>query len=105
MSEAPSAPASPPRPTIHEAERASGPSGAVLWSAKIDFAAAVARRKASEDVVIRGNDTDANRAVALAVESAVGPCKRAAPHKQSAGPLALSHFQQASPPPDGHTFY
>jgi hypothetical protein len=44
-------PAPPPGPTIDEAERAPGPSGAVLRGAEVDFAAAVARRRAGEDVV------------------------------------------------------
>ncbi len=94
-----------PAPTIHEAERASGASGAVLWGAEIDLAAAVARRQANEDVVVRGGDLDANRALAQAIEAAVGRYMRGPPHKRSAGPLALPHFQQVTPPPDGHTFY
>jgi hypothetical protein len=95
----------PPPPTIHEAERASGASGAVLWGTEIDFASAVNRRRANEDVVVRGDDLSANRTLAQAIEAAVGPYMRGPPHKQSAGPLALPHFQQATPPPDGHTFY
>src|SRR6185369_2413404 len=99
------APEPPPVPTIHEAERASGPSGAVLWGAEIDFAAAVARRQAGVDVVVRGDDIDVNRRLALQIESAVGPALRGVPHRFTAGPLALPHFQQVTPPPDGHTFY
>jgi hypothetical protein len=99
------APPPPPAPTIHEAERASGPSGAVLWGAEIDIATAVARRQIGLDVVVRGNNLEANRRLALQIESAVGPAKRGVPHKLSAGPLALPHFQQVSPPPGGHTFY
>src|SRR6185503_19119228 len=91
-------------PTIHEAERASGASGAVLWGPELDFAAAVARRKASEDVVVRSDDTDANRRLARAIETAAGPPTRPQfPHRR-AGPLALPHFQQQLPPPEGHTF-
>ena len=107
MSPAPSPPSVPslPAPTIHEAERASGASGAVLWGAVIDFAAAVARRQRNEDVVVRGDDLGANRALAQAIEGAAGPYMRGPPHKRSAGPLALPHFQQVTPPPDGHTFY
>jgi hypothetical protein len=91
--------------TIHEAERAPGPSGAVLWGAAIDFDGAVARRKLGQDVVVRGNDVEVNRRLALKIESAVGPAKRAAPHSLLAGPLALPHFQQVTAPPTGHTFY
>jgi len=95
----------PSLPTIHEAERAPGASGAVWWGTEIDFATAVARRQVGQDVVVCGDDLRANRAAALAIESAVGPAVRGQPHKQSAGPLALPHFQQATPPPGGHTFY
>jgi hypothetical protein len=95
----------PLAPTIHEAERASGPSGAVLWGTELDFAAAVTRRRGGLDVVVRGDDLSANRRLALLIESAVGPAKRGAPHKVSAGPHALPHFQQVTPPPDGHCFY
>jgi hypothetical protein len=94
-----------PPPTIHEAERASGPSGAVLWGAEIDLAAAAARRRAALDVVVRGDDTSANRRLAWQIESAAGPASRGVPHKGSAGPLALPHFQQVTPPPTGHRFY
>jgi hypothetical protein len=95
---------SPPAPTIHEAELASGPSGAVEYAAEIDFAAAVARRMAGSNVVVRGEDVDANRRLASAIESAVGVCIRGDPHP-GAGPPALPHYQPQSRPPDGHTFY
>jgi len=93
-----------PSPTIHEAERASGPSGAILSGAVIDFNAAVARRQAGLDVVVWGGDAAANRRLAGAIEAAVGACQRSDPHRR-AGPLALPHFQQDAPPPEGHTFY
>src|SRR5262249_11175468 len=93
-----------PPPTIHEAELASGPSGAVLRGAEIDFDAAVARRKTGADVVVCGNDIDANRSLARRIESAVGPCRRSDP-QQKAGPQALPHYQPDPRPPDGHTFY
>ena len=57
-------PPSPPAPTIHEAELASGPSGAVEYAAEIDFDAAATRRKAGGNVVVRGTDVDANRRLA-----------------------------------------
>lgn len=94
----------PPAPTIHEAERASGPSGGVLYGAEIDQDTAVVRRQGGLDVVVRGDDTSANRRLAGAIEGAVGPCRRNDPHRR-AGPLALPHFQQDRPPPEGHTFY
>lgn len=94
----------PQSPTIHEAERGSGPSGAVLGGAIIDLDAAVARRQAGLDVVVCGADVAANRRLAGAIEATVGACQRSDPHRR-AGPLALPHFQQDEPPPDGHTFY
>jgi len=94
-----------PTPTIHVAERASGPSGAILYGLEVDFNVAVARRQGGLDVVVRGDDTDANRRLAERIEAAVGPAPmRQAPHRR-AGPLALPHCQQAIPPPEGHTFY
>jgi hypothetical protein len=90
---------------IHEAERESGPSGAVLRGPIIDMAAAVTRRRAGEDVVVCGSDTDANRRLAYQLEAAVGPTTRPeAPHKK-AGPMALPHFHQSNRSPKGHTFY
>ncbi len=98
-------PPSRPPPTIHEAERDSGPSGAVLYGAELDLPAAVARRQGGLDVVVRGDDTDANRRLAQAIEAAVGSIPiRQTPHRR-AGPLALPHCQQDAPPPEGHTFY
>jgi len=55
-------------------------------------------------VVVCGEDVAANRRLAGLVEAAVGTCLRSDPHRR-AGPLALPHFQQDQPPPDGHTFY
>jgi hypothetical protein len=95
----------PPPPTIHEAERAPGASGAILRGPEIDFAAAVARRRAGKDVVVCGDDIDRNRRQALAIESAVGPCQRADPHLRHAGPLALPHYEPDPKARSGHTFY
>jgi hypothetical protein len=97
--------APPPVPTVHEAERASGPSGLILYGGELTIAAAVARRKNGLDVVVRGDDTDANRRLAENIETKVGPTPvRQAPHRR-AGPLALPHCQQEVQPPEGHTFY
>jgi hypothetical protein len=78
--------------------------GAVVSGVLIDFDTAVARRQSGLDVVVCGSDTASNRRLAGAVEAAVGACFRSDPHRR-AGPLALPHFQQVQPPPDGHTFY
>jgi hypothetical protein len=95
-----------PPPTIHEAERASGASGAVEYGQEIDEAAAVARRRAEQDVVVRGPDEDANRALAYRIENAAGAASRPQfPHRLSAGPRALPHFHQRLRTLEGHTFY
>lgn len=96
--------AEPPAPTIHEAEPETGPSGAILWGPVIDLPTAIARRARGLDVVVRGSDVGANRQLAEAIESAVGPCVRSDPH-QRAGPMALPHYQPRTRPPAGHTFY
>ena len=92
-------------PTIHEATRALDGSDVVFSGPVIDMTTAVARRQANLDVVIRGDDIDRNRALAQAIERAVGPYQRGTPHLSTAGPHALPHYQQDQPPPDGHTFY
>jgi hypothetical protein len=90
---------------IFEAERASGPSGAILQGVQLQFAEAVAFRREGKDVVVCGDNTDANRRMALQIESAVGPPSRPQfPHKR-AGPLSLPHFHQLNRSPDKHTFY
>src|SRR5947209_4452844 len=105
MAEAPQSTGLSPVPTIHEAEPGSGPSGAVLFGPEIDFATAVARRQVGKDVVVRGDDTDANRKLAYAIEAVVGPPTQPQPPERQAGPLALPHFHQQSRDPAGHLFY
>lgn len=46
----------PSEPNIHEAELASGPSGAVLYGDELDFNAAVTVRKQGLDIVGKGED-------------------------------------------------
>ena len=43
---------------------------------EIDMVAAVARRQAGLDVVVCGNDLEANRSLAGQIEAALSPCKR-----------------------------
>jgi hypothetical protein len=95
----------PPKPTIHEAELASGASGGVYRGAEIDLATAVARRQNGENVLVCGDDLKANRRLAEQVEAVVGPYVRSAPHKRYADPRALPHFQQQNAEHEGHTFY
>jgi hypothetical protein len=102
-----SVPQSPP-PTIHEAELESGVSGRVRCGTEIDFDIAVARRRTGGNVVVCGDEQDANRRLASRIEGAVGPCLRADPHIRHAGPHALPHYQQkrrVPAGPGGHTFY
>jgi hypothetical protein len=51
----------PPEPTIHEATRLFDGSGAVEWGREITVAQAAERRRAGLDIVVRGDDVDANR--------------------------------------------
>jgi hypothetical protein len=95
----------PPPPAIHEAELASGPSGAVLYGAEIDEKSAVARRQKGLDIVVRGDDSKTNRALARQIEAQVGPPTLPQPPEPKAGPLALPHFHQQSRSPEGHSFY
>jgi hypothetical protein len=99
-----SVPPKPPSPTIHEAFLGSGAAGFVEFGAEIDIATAVACRLTGQDVVVRGEDINANRRLAEQIESAVGPCKRGEPHRL-AGPRSLPHYQPTARPPEGHTFY
>jgi hypothetical protein len=95
-----------PLTTIHEAELASGPSGAVEYGVEIDEPTAVNRRKNGDDIVVRGDDTQANRSRAYQLEVQVGPpSKPQFPHTSRAGPMALPHFHQQSRCPKGHAFY
>lgn len=94
-----------PTSTIHEAELIPGPSGGVWYGAEIDFDTAVARRRLGLDVIVRGDDGDANRSLAYRIESTVGPPSRPQPPERRAGPLTLSHFHQSNRNPKGHLFY
>src|SRR5690349_20918250 len=95
----------PAAPTIHEAERAPGPSGAVEWGRDLTLEEAIERRHQGLDIVVRGPNQGQNRQKAREVESAVGtPVTEDQPHAK-AGPLALPHFHQVSRDPEGHSFY
>ena len=98
-------PSQPASPKVYEAELASGASGAVVRGIEIDFDAAVVRRRAGGNVVVCGDDLDANRGLARRIEAAVGPYVRNVPHRRYAGPRALPHFQQRDPDHEGHAFY
>jgi hypothetical protein len=89
-------------PTVHRATL--GSQGRVVRGEQISKDEAIAERRTGDNIVVCGGPLRANRNLAREIESAVGPCKRQDPHK-SAGPYALPHFQQESPPPEGHSFY
>jgi hypothetical protein len=91
--------------TIHEGACATDGSGGVRRGSPLTRAEAVARRRVGGDVVVCGPDTFANAREAYAIESAVGSCIPDGPHTNVAGAMALPHFQQRVPPPEGHTFY
>ena len=98
--------ADPPATNIHEAELAPGPSGAVEYGKEIDEFTAITRRGNGQDIVVRGNETKANRAQAYQIEVQVGvPSKPQFPHTSTAGLMALPHFHQKSRSPKGHAFY
>jgi hypothetical protein len=100
------APVASPITTVHEAELAAGPSGAVEYGDEIDEIAAINRRANAKDIVVRGNDTKANRARAYQIEAQVAPPSRPQfPHTSTAGLMALPHFHQQSRAPMGHSFY
>jgi hypothetical protein len=101
----PSGEAELPTATTHEAELASGPSGAVEWGPELEFEQTVSRRRRGLGVVVRGGIGKANQQFAGRVEAAVGPRTRAQPPERKAGPLALPHFHHESRDPEGHTFY
>jgi hypothetical protein len=77
----------------------------VEYGAEIDEAAAVARRTAGLDIVVRGDDTAVSRRLARKIEARVGPPSPPQPPHASAGTRALPHFHQQSRNPGGHGFY
>src|SRR5215207_4536200 len=92
------------RPTIHAAERASGPSGVVEWGEELSVADALQRRLQGLDIVVRGPDGKENRRLAREIEEAIGPAVFDLPHAR-AGPHALPHYNQVTRSPGGHSFY
>jgi hypothetical protein len=91
--------------TIHEAFPTTDTTGAVRRGNSLTQAEAIAHRRSGGDVVVCGADTRSNCNEACVIESAVGPCYHDGPHRLIAGPLALPHWQQRTPPPAGHSFY
>lgn len=97
-------PSSPALPAIYEATRAKN--GAVLRGVALTQAEAVSRRKAGSDIVVCGPDTSQNVQLARVIEAAAAegkPIKYEGPHGPP--PLWLPHWQQKTPPPEGHSFH
>ena len=95
------------KPKIHVADAVPGMNGVVTKVAEIEKQRAIAQRQAGRDVVVCGDDIDANRSLAREIEesaSGVGQFQRHEPHPR-AGPDSLPHYQPKSRPPAGHTFY
>lgn len=88
--------------TIHEALL--GVDGKVFKGAALTDVAAAARRKVGQDVVVCGDDIMLNQQAARAIENQVGPAVIHGGHVR-AGPYALPHWQQKTPPPTGHCFF
>src|SRR5947208_2893702 len=78
--------------TIHQAELESGPSGRVLVGAEIEFDTAVARRRAGQNVVVCGTDTNANQRLAGRTQGP-SPClttsKRGELHRDRPATLSM----------------
>jgi hypothetical protein len=101
--EVPGPPVAAPR--IFAARLEAGTSGGVLrLPRELSLIEAVRERKLGRDIVVHGDNEDANRKLAQEIESLVGPCLRHPPHS-SAGLQSLSHFQPKQRPPQGHSFY
>jgi hypothetical protein len=73
--------------------------------AELGFAAAVNRRMAGQDIVVRGRDLVLNRNRARDVEAGVRPPTRPQLPHANKGSLALPHFHQRTRVPPGHSFY
>ena len=91
--------------TIHEASLATDGSGTVYKGSETDEVAAVTRRLDGHDVVVCGSDLAANRTQARAIELQASAAIVFHNAHTSNGPNALPHFQPATRPPTGHTFY
>jgi hypothetical protein len=94
-----------PRPTIHEAERITGPEGIVEWGVEIDPTAAIERRKQGFDIVVLGASQKVTKGLAREIEAGVGPPSDPEPPHARAGKYALPHFHQESRDPAGHSFF
>lgn len=98
-----SAETAPTEPRIYEA--ALGSRGSVIKGRPITRMAAEIMRRAGRDIVVCGPDKNANGRLAFAIENSANvDVVRHRPHT-GCGPNALPHWQPASRPPEGHSFY
>ncbi|MBI1913864.1 MAG: hypothetical protein HYS12_03865 [Planctomycetes bacterium] len=99
-------PIAPSPPEIYEAKAAADGSEAVDRGNRITRAEAEARRRSGKDIVVCGPDVFANCRLAEDIERAITPPgRRCIYHGPHLGPLSLPHFQQDTPPPEGHSFH
>lgn len=76
--------------------------GSVVKGSEINETEAVGERQTQREVVVCGNDPDANNELAKRIEHAAsGSYVRHGTHR----PNGLNHFQPLARPPAGHTFY
>ena len=81
-----------------------GSLGRVIRGEVITEMQGIEERRAGRDIVVCDGSGKENRRLAFWIESTVGPCYLERPHR-TAGPYALPHYQQQTPPPEGHSFY
>jgi hypothetical protein len=89
--------------TIHKATL--GGNGAVIKSAILTEAQAIAERQSGADIVVCGPDLAANRDLAKKIEQSANGTWVLHPPHFGAGLDALPHYQPDPRPPDGHSFY
>jgi len=76
--------------------------GSVVKGSEINESEAVGERQTQREVVVCGNDPDANNELAKRIEHAAsGSYVRHGTHR----PNGLNHYQPLARPPAGHTFY
>jgi len=76
--------------------------GSVVKGSEINESEAVGERQTQREVVVCGNDPDANNELAKRIEHAAsGSYVRHGKHRLN----GLNHYQPLARPPAGHTFY
>jgi hypothetical protein len=93
-----------PAPTVHKADRLSGPEGTVeWWDDPIGDAEAIGRLQQELDIVVRGPNRRGNRDKARDLTTvAFGGFEEDKPHN---GRMALPHFHPPSRIPEVRAFF